>query len=173
MKRRDAIKTLMLASGGMLTLPAWAISWKADVMASYNTAFTDYELSIISAIVDTVIPSNGEIGGLSVGVDQFLAGLISRCYEKEFRGTIRANLYDLDDTAKNKYGTSFSVCAKKDKEELFLGMSNNNDKSDEDFFDFMKSEIIRGFETSEEVMMNYHGFVLMPGFYDGNVDVGA
>lgn len=171
MKRRDALKTLVIASGGAVAIPSWAIGWKVDKISKFNTSFTEYEINIISSVVDTIIPSNGEIGALSVGVDQYLVGLISQCYEKEFRGQIRANLYELDDTAKETEGKSFSECERKVQEKLLLAMSSGDDENDEDFFNFMKRETIRGFETSEEVMVNYHGWVLMPGFYDGNVDV--
>ncbi|MBO6523715.1 MAG: gluconate 2-dehydrogenase subunit 3 family protein [Balneolaceae bacterium] len=171
MKRRDALKTLVIASGGAVALPSWAFGWKAEEMKAFNTTFTEYEISIISSIVDTIIPSNGEIGGLSVGVDQFLVGLISRCYEEEFRGKIRANLYELDEAAGNAHGKVFSECERKEQEELLLAMSSDDDENDEDFFKFMKDQTVRGFETSEEVMLNYHGYVMMPGYYDGNVDV--
>tara|TARA_R110000868_G_scaffold383578_7_gene650674 strand:+ start:26149 stop:26670 length:522 start_codon:yes stop_codon:yes gene_type:complete len=173
MKRRDALKTLMMASGSMLVLPSWAIGWKADDMARMNTTFTDYQIKIITSLVDMIIPSNGEIGGLSVGVDQYLIGLISRCFEEEFQGNFKANLGQLDDHAQEKYGKQFSDCDRKTQENLFKSMKTNEDENDEDFFNFMKSQTIKGFETSEEVMVNYHGFVLMPGFYDGNVDVEA
>lgn len=182
MKRRDALKTLMMASGSMLALPNWAIGWKAEDIASMNTTFTDYEVNIITSIVDIIIPSNGTIGGLSVGVDQFLVGLISQCYEDKFKGEIRANLHQLDSNAKGEYGKSFSECDKNNQKELFLTMgtneneddvSPNGNEDDETFFKFIKSETIRGFETSKEVMVNYHGFILMPGFYNGNVDVEA
>ena len=163
----------MLASGGVLAFPTWAHGWKPEVMASYNTTFTDYEIRIISAIADTVIPSNGEIGALSVGVDKFLVGLISRCYEEEFRGEVRFNLQELDDSAKSAHGNGFADCTKEQREKLFLAMSSNGDENDESFFSFMKSQTIRGFETSQEVMVNYHGYVMMPGYYDGNVDVEA
>ena len=163
----------MLASGGVLVLPAWAHGWKPEIMAGYNTTFTDYEIKIISAIADTVIPSNGEIGALSVGVDKFLVGLISKCYEPDFIGEVRFNLGELDESAENAHGVGFAECQKEQREKLFLAMSKNGDENDESFFNFMKGQTIRGFETSEKVMVNYHGYVMMPGFYDGNVDVEA
>ncbi|GAB5409590.1 MAG: hypothetical protein BalsKO_19550 [Balneolaceae bacterium] len=173
MKRRDALKNLAFASGAVIALPSWAFGWKAEDMSRMNTTFTDYEINLISSIVDVVIPSNGEIGGLSVGVDNYLVGLISRCYEKEFRGQIRAQLHKLDTNAKDAHGKVFSECDVQKQTELFKALNTNRNNDDNDFFEFMKSQTIRGFETSEEVMMNYHGFVLMPGFYDGNVDVEA
>ncbi len=173
MKRRDALKTLMIASGGAVTLPSWAFGWKAESILKYNTTFTDYEISIIASIADTIIPSNGTIGALSVGVDSYLVGLISQCYEEEFRGKIRANLYELDGAAKDMIGKAFGDCNQKERKELLLKMSSGDNEDNEDFFNFMKRQTIRGFETSEEVMVNYHGWVLMPGYYDGNVDVEA
>ena len=173
MKRRDAVRSLLMASGGLLALPSWAMGWKADEMSKMNTTFTEFEIEIIKSLVDVIIPSNGEIGGLTVGVDKYLVGLISRCYEEEFRGQIKANLYQLDTAAQESYKTSFSNCVTSEQEKLFTTMKTNEDKNDKDFFEFMKSQTIRGFETSEEVMVKYHGYVMMPGFYDGNVDVEA
>jgi len=37
----------------------------------------------------------------------------------------------------------------------------------------MKSETIRGFNTSKEVMVGYHKFKLAPGHFYGCVDVKA
>lgn len=173
MKRRDALKTLLIASGGAIALPSWAFGWKADDMSKFNTTFTEYEISIIASIADTIIPSNGKIGALSVGVDEYLVGLISQCYEEEFRGQIRSNLYELDAAAKDRHDKPFAECERKSQEELLLAMSTGDEENEKDFFNFMKRQTIRGFETSEEVMLNYHGWVLMPGFYDGNVDVEA
>lgn len=173
MKRRDAIKTLMLATGGVFVLPSWATGWKAGEMAAYNSTFSAAELKLISAIADTIIPSDGTIGALTVGVDKFLAGLISRCYEKEFREDVKVNLHILDRSAKNAYAKSFSECEKSQREELLIAMANSDDENDTSFFNFMKSQTIRGFETSREVMLYYHNYDMMPGFYDGNVDVNT
>lgn len=173
MKRRDVLKNIAFASGAVIAQPSWAFGWKVEDMSRMNTTFTDYEIKIISSIVDLVLPSNGEIGGLSVGVDQYLVGLISRCYEKEFIGQFRAQLQKIDSIAKDTYQKAFSECDQQHQTELFVAMNSGGNENDKGFFDFMKSQIIKGFETSEEVMMNYHDFVLMPGFYDGNVDVEA
>lgn len=173
MNRRNAIKSLMMASGGIIALPAWAHAWKPDEMAKFNTTFTDQEIDLISAIADTIIPSNGEIGALSVGIDKFLVGLISRCYEEKFRGEVRMNLHALNEQSITSYQKGFAEAGKMDRENLLLSLSSSADDNDVSFFEFMKQQTIRGFETSEEVLVHYHGYVMMPGFYNGNVDVEA
>jgi hypothetical protein len=170
MKRRDALKSLALASGGLLTLPSWAIRWKPEDIPPYSDYYTELELRLISSITDTIIPSNGTIGALSVGVDVFLSGLIARCYDKEFGDGIKAKLKVVDMSARRVHGKSFTECTQAQREQLLTTMEQS-DEDDREFFGFMKSQTIRGFETSEEVTVDYHDYVLMPGFYDGNVDV--
>lgn len=169
MKRRDALKNLLFASGGMITLPAWTVNWNLNSIPLSNNIFNAEELRTLSSIVDTVIPSNGTIGGISVGVDTFLSGLISECYEKEIQQKIKANLLQLEQNSQ-KINTSFSDCDPNTREKI---LSNMHSKVTErqTFFEFMKDESIRGFETSEEVLVKYHNYVLMPGHYDGCVDL--
>lgn len=171
MKRRDAIKNLMLTSGGLLALPSWAMNWKASSIIISNDIFTSSQHSILSSVVDTIIPSNGTIGALSVGVDTFLVALISECYEKEVQDDVKENLDELDKIASKKLQKSFPECSQIEREGLLIEIRTVNEEDRDSFFSFIKSQTIRGFRTSEEVMMNYYDFVLMPGFYDGNVDV--
>lgn len=171
MKRRDAIKNLMLTSGGLLALPSWAMNWKASSIIISNDIFTSSQHSILSSVVDTIIPSNGSIGALSVGVDTFLVALISECYEKEVQDDVKENLEELDKIASKKFQKSFPECSQMEREALLIEIQTVNEEDRDSFFSFIKSQTIRGFRTSEEVMMNYYDFVLMPGFYDGNVDV--
>lgn len=173
MKRREAIKTLMMASGGVLALPGWAMKWNAADIPPFDGTFSEPELKLITSITDTIIPSNGEIGALSVGVDKFLAALISECYEEDFRKNVQENLHQLERSAKNLYSLSFNECEYPDRKSLLLALNNKENENDEAFFNFMKSQTIRGFETSEEVMVNYHNYELLPGYYHGNVDVEA
>lgn len=173
MKRRDAIKNLMLASGSILALPSWAMNWKVNEIASLNSVFSPHQFTLISSVADTIIPSNGTIGALSVGVDTYLDRLISECYEKEVQEDVKEKLSELDSLSIKKYKKAFPDCSQKDREDLLQEMGRANENDRDSFFSFMKSQTIKGFRTSEEVMMNYHNFVLMPGFYDGNVDVEA
>lgn len=171
MNRRDAIKTLMAATGGFLVLPAWAVRWNNADIPGHEGIFSELEFNLISAIADTFIPSNGEIGALSVEVDTFLAGLISVCYETDFQNDVKKHLHALDDSAQKSQGKSFVNCIQSEREKLLLAMDNEENENEHAFFSFMKSQSIRGFETSEKVMVKYHGYVMAPGFYDGNADV--
>lgn len=171
MDRRRALKTMILASGSLVALPSWAMGWKLKDVATSGTSFTMAEQEVITAIADTLIPSDGTIGALSVGVDKFLIRLIEECYEEEFQTGIKAQLENLNKTVKEKDNASFTECSKKQKEDRLRALSASKNEAEKEFFDFIKSQTIRGFNTSEEVMVNYHNYVMMPGYYDGCVDV--
>ena len=172
MKRRDAIKTLMMVSGGVFMTPAWAFNWSEADVPEFKGSFTETEIKLISSIADTIIPSNGEIGALSVKVDVFLVGLISECYDEDFQADLKKHLDKLNQLAEKRNSISFNKCSPAEREKLLLKMQLANENQ-EAFFEFIKSQTIRGFETSKEVMVDYHNYVMMPGFYDGNVDVEA
>jgi hypothetical protein len=54
-----------------------------------------------------------------------------------------------------------------------LKFSVSENKNEKDFFDLMKAETIRGFNTSREVMLKYLNYKIQPGHYYGCVDVNA
>ncbi|RNC85988.1 MAG: gluconate 2-dehydrogenase subunit 3 family protein [Balneola sp.] len=171
MKRRDALKTLMLATSGALVMPSWAIGWTRDSLPNISAVFTETELALLSSIVDTILPSNGTLGGLSLGVDTFLAGLISECYETEVHEIVKARLRALDEEAVKDFDINFKDCSAPNREKLLLSFSESSDEMDQTFFNFIKEETIRGFETSEVVMVEYHEYEIMPGHFFGCIDV--
>jgi hypothetical protein len=173
MNRRETIKMLMAASGSLVALPAWANGWNAgDVIAS-GTALGLEADEMLTAVADTIIPAGNSIGALSVGVDKFLQKLFADCYENDVQDNVRTQLEGLQQSAQSLYGKTFKECTQAEREEMLLKLSASGDKLQEEFFKLIKSETIRGFNTSREVMVNYLHFRQVPGHYYGCVDVNA
>jgi hypothetical protein len=173
MNRRDSIKTLVAVSGGLIALPSWAKEWRADSLNITSSPFSFDEQATLASVADTIIPPGNSIGALSVGVDKFMQKLFADCYEKEAQESIKAQLIALDSTANTSYGKSFATCDQSQRQEMLHKLSISENKIEKDFFTTMKSETIRGFTTSREVMMNYLNYKPVPGHYYGCVDVKA
>jgi hypothetical protein len=173
MDRRKALKTLAIVSGGVITLPQWMVSCGISDSATHQTSFSVAEQKILASVVDTIIPAGNAIGALSVGVDKFLQKLIDDCYEKPVQENVKVQLKNLDASAKAANKRSFADNTQKEREALLLKLSNSVNKSEKDFFDLMKSETIRGFNTSQKVMTEYLGYKIAPGHYFGCVDVNT
>jgi Gluconate 2-dehydrogenase subunit 3 len=172
MKRRALLQNIMLASGALVALPSWAEGWEIKTLHS-NGWFSPSETSLISAVVSTIIPDGKDPGALKVGVDKFLIKLFEDCYTEENRKSIQAGLLQLDEHAQKNYGTSFSNCTQQQKEEILKKMADSSNKSEKDFFNTMKSETIRGYSTSKEVMVNYFKYKVVPGHWYGCINVNV
>jgi hypothetical protein len=173
MNRRDSLKALMLTSGALIALPGWAHDWTRDSMGATLSVFSSNQQDILVSVVDTIIPAGNSIGALSVGVDKFLQKLFADCYDGETQKNVKDQLEKIEQMAITSHGKSFSSCDQKQREQLLLKFSESDVKAEKDFFSLVKSETIRGFTTSREVMMNYLSYKPVPGHYYGCVDVKA
>lgn len=173
MNRRDTLKKLILTSGGLITLPVWANGWSIDDLTAHHSSYSILEQELLASVVDTIIPAGGSIGALSVGVDKYLQKLIDKCYEKEVQENVKVQLTGLNASAQSAYGKSFISCDQLQRQELLIKLSTSDKKEEKDFFGLMKSETIRGFNTSKEVMADHLNYKIFPGHYYGCVDVKA
>ena len=173
MDRRKAIKNLAIVSGGLITLPQWMVSCGVSDTTIHQTSFSALEQEILASMTDTIIPAGNSIGALSVGVDKFLQKLIDDCYEKGAQENVKTQLKSLEVAAKTTYKKSFVDCTQAEREELLLKLSTSEKKEEKDFFDLIKSETIRGFNTSQKVMQEYLGYKVAPGHYYGSVEIKA
>lgn len=163
----------MAASAGLIALPAWAEAWSAESLPARLSVFGSTEQNLLTSVADTIIPPGNSIGALSVGVDKFLVALFDQCYEKEVQDNIKKQLGALDALAKNTHGKSFPACDQEQRKKLLLSFAESSEEEKTEFFDLVKRETIRGFSTSKEVMVNYHGYKVAPGHYHGCVDVNS
>src|SRR5262249_33088676 len=160
--RRDTIKRLALAAGALVVLPSWAKEWSAADLTLHTTSFSATEQEILASVADTIIPAGNSIGALSVGVDKFLQKLIDDCYEKDVQENVKTQLQNLDASAQSTFGKSFITCDQSQRQELLMKLTTAG-KPEKDFFDLMKSETIRGFNTSREVMTKHLNYKVAPG----------
>ena len=173
MNRRTSLKNLLIASGGLIALPSWAKNWSVNDLTTLPSSFSPASQEILGAVADTIIPAGNSVGALSVGVDKFLQKLIANCYETSVQENVKNQLDALTASAKNVYGNPFVTCDQTQRLDLLNKLSVSQDKNEKDFFDLMKSETIRGFNTSREVMLQYLNYKILPGHYYGCVDVNA
>jgi hypothetical protein len=173
MNRRKVLKQLAIATGGLITLPQWMISCGISDTNVHETSFSSTEQQLLANITDTIIPAGNSIGALSVGVDKFLQKLIDDCYEKDVKDNVKLQLNELEKSAKTMHGKSFANCTQAQRQQLLLKLSSSPNKAEKDFFTLIKTETIRGFNTSQKVMQEYLNYKVAPGHYYGSVDIKA
>lgn len=162
----------MLLSSGLISLPAWAYGWKVKDVAGSISLLAVTEQEILSAVVDTIIPQGNSIGALTVGVDKFLQKLLKDCYDADTQSNVKKQLNNLEAMSVTTYGKSFAAADQLQRQELLLKMSSE-EQDKKDFFNLMKSETIRGYNTSKEILGDHLKYKVIPGHYKGCVDVNV
>jgi Gluconate 2-dehydrogenase subunit 3 len=185
MNRRKAVVNLLAASGGWITLPFWMTACRMTDKDIHLSSFSEAERQVLAGIVDTIIPAGGagasggggssegklQPGALAAGVDKYLQKLIDDCYEQAARENVKQQLNAVDEAMKAAYGGSFATAATAARQAILQKFADSPDKAEKDFFGLMKSETIRGFNTSQQVMEGYLSYKIAPGHYYGCVPV--
>lgn len=173
MDRRRYLKHLALTAGSLVTLPSWAQGWDRTVLAT-SSCFTAAEEKLLTSLTDALIPAGSEgIGALSVGVDQFLFRLFSDCYETDVQDKVKLQLQQIAQKAMSDYGASFENCGAPQKMSIMEQFACSDEQETQDTFQLIKGETIRGFRTSKVVMTDYLEYQVIPGHFNGCVEVSS
>jgi len=176
MDRRKSLKIIGATGVGIAGLALVNWKWQLVDRITHQGFFNFDEEQMISAIAETFIPEGHPpilpssdakpIGALSTGTDQFLMGLFEKCYEKEDQDLIKSKLKAL-------HKSGFLDLGQKEREQALLALNASENEEDKKFYGLMRSNTIMGFSTVKEVMVEYRGYKVAPGFYHGCVDVPA
>lgn len=169
MQRRTALKSLSVALGGLVSMPAWASCWTPDSIGNDKSLSASDE-AILAEIVETIIPETKTPGAKSLKVHQFALRMINDCYGEEVQKSLRQGLAKTEELAKQVYNKSFVECDAQQRKGIFLQLSKADDASKK-FAEMIKSLTIRGYTNSEYYMFNVQKYVMAPGFYHGCVPV--
>lgn len=174
MDRRKSLKIIGGSIAGIAGLVLADSKWQIVDRLTHEGFFNFDEEQVISLIADTFIPAGlppkvpttdaQPIGALSTGTDQFLIKLFEKCYEKEDQDLIKAQLKVL-----KKAG--FGDLSQEEREKVLLGLKESENEDEKKFYNLMRSNTVMGFTTVKEVMADYRGYQVAPGYYHGCVDV--
>ncbi|GAA0880622.1 hypothetical protein GCM10009119_35920 [Algoriphagus jejuensis] len=176
MDRRKSLKILGATGVGIAGLALVDWKWQIADRLTHEGFFSFDEERMITAVADAFIPQGHPpilptpdakpIGAISTGTDQFLIKLFEKCYEKEDQDLIKTQL-------KSLLKSGFLDLSSAEKEAALLALNSSENEDEKKFYNLMRSNTIMGFTTVKEVMVEYRGHQVAPGFYRGCVDVPA
>jgi len=174
MNRRNSLKLIGGSVAGIAGLALVDWKWQIVDRLTHQGFFSFDEERLITAIADTFIPEGHPpilpspdakpIGAVSTGTDQFLIKFFEKCLEKEDQDLIKVQL-------KSLHSSGFLASSPEEKEAVLLALNSSENAEQKEFYDLMRSNTIMGFTTVKEVMVEYRGYQVAPGFYRGCVDV--
>ena len=168
MNRRDLLKKGVYGLAGV-TLSSTLISTlqSCSSIEKYSPLyFSKTEFSLLSNIVDFLIPKTETPGALEMKVPQFIDIIISETYNEESKNNFSNKLKVLIEDFKSN---NIDLSDYKSMKSKFVNDFNN--KTHQEIYNQIRDLTVWGFKTSKEIALNVLNYNPIPGYQLGCVDI--
>ncbi len=182
MNRRELLQRTSIFIGGSLLgadgLLAKNVDWDAldDLPEDYKNIglFNKAQIKLMNEVGDTIIPTTSTPGAKAAKVGQFMAVIVSDCYEPDEQKRFMEGLATLDAEVKKRYAKkSFMKLTPGQRTEFLTALDKEqkdfqkNKKKDDPshYFRVIKDLVLWGYFTSEIGATQALRFVEYPGKY--------
>ncbi|WP_297821769.1 gluconate 2-dehydrogenase subunit 3 family protein [Segetibacter sp.] len=170
MKRRSAIRDLILIAGGITILPSFQNKPGKASLALKNMDISADQEKLLAEIASTIIPKTATPGAKELGSHLFALKMLDDCYEKEDQQIFLTGLKALDEVTKKRFQRSFMRCTPAQREKILLSVENKETFPPEvfSFYEIMKAKTLQGYMTSKYVVLNITKYEIIPSVpYNG------
>ncbi len=184
MNRREAIQRVAVLMGGSLfgadSLLANHIDWDAIDTLDYSKGiglFSKAQIKLMNEIADTILPTTSTPGAKAAKVGQFMAVMVSDCYEPADQKIFVDGLATIQVDSKKKYGKPFQKCSPQQRHEFLVALdqeqkayaASHKKEDPPHYFKLMKDLTLFGYFTSEIGCTQALRMVEIPGRYEACV----
>lgn len=181
MNRREALQRFSLIIGGSLlgadSLLAKNIDWDAIEGLPDGKdigLFSKNQIKLLNEIAETIIPTTNTPGAKAAKTGQFMATMVSDCYEPKDQQAFMTGLQTLQDECKKRYGKTFLKCSPKLRHDFLTELDTEQKtyttsrKSGEPnhYFRVIKDLVLWGYFSSEIGATQALRYVPVPGRYE-------
>ena len=168
MNRRDLLKKGVYGLAGVTLSSALISSLQSCTsIEKYSPLyFSKTEFSLLSNIVDFLIPKTETPGGLEMKVPQFIDIIISETYNEEGKNNFSNKLKVLIEDFKSN---NIDLSDYKSMKSKFVNDFNNT--THQEIYNQIRDLTVWGFKTSKEIALNVLNHNPIPGYQLGCVDI--
>ena len=168
MNRRDLLKKGVYGLAGVTLSSALISSLQSCTsIEKYSPLyFSKTEFSLLSNIVDFLIPKTETPGALEMKVPQFIDIIISETYNNESKNNLSNKLKLLIEDFKSNNIDLSDYNSMKSK---FVNDFNN--KTHQEIYNQIRDLTVWGFKTSKEIALNVLNYNPIPGYQLGCIDI--
>lgn len=130
------------------------------------------EISLVSAVSETILPKSETLGALDVHVPEFIDLMLRDCFSTEEQQSFRDGLNEFVTTVDTAYSDTFEGVSIKDKQTIIEAEEIRSAEQyagtqKKSFYQLTKELTILGYYTSEYVMKNMLDYHPIPGRQQG------
>jgi len=169
MKRRAAIRGLMIIAGGIALLPSCSGDPAKASIELTNLDITSGQEALLADIAETLIPKTADApGAKDLNLHLFAMKMVDDCHSHEDQEQFMSGLKNFESAAREKAGAPFNKLDDTKKLETLSAMLKDEKSPDlQSFLKITKRRVIQGFTNSEFVMTGRKQYEMVPGRYNG------
>jgi hypothetical protein len=188
MNRRDALRKTGMLAGSAVAIPSLFSllqSCSQTPRLNWTPIFLDEnQASFISSFVDTILPKTETPGALDVKTDIFLDLVYAKTYGPEAQEKVKGDIDLFNADCKTKFGKVFAELSAEDKAACLKDQEANTatfnrgvwgtavgEQKPVGFYRQLKSQVLWGYFSSEEIGKNVLNYDPIPGEYLGCIPV--
>lgn len=173
MKRRNALKSMVLMMGGTMVGANVILTGCAPEDRIEGLEFSDRDISFLDEIGETIIPTTDTPGAKATDIGAFMVVMVKDTYNKEQQEIFVDGLNSLRKDFKDQVGKDF-VDASQDERTSYLNdtysKAQKEERKEPHYINMLKDLTVLGYFTSEIGATEALRYVETPGRYDPCVD---
>lgn len=179
MKRRRALKQLGFITAGAMILPSCVQQVREATIPLKNLILNGDQELLLAEIAETIIPVTDIPGAKALNAHHFVLKMIDDCHDKESQLQFVSGLSQVEKAVKAKFDKPFEESSAEERKKFLLELEQQNkDAKDgekkEDlpaFYSMTKRYTTQAFLSSEYVMTNVLKYNMIPGRFEGCVEI--
>lgn len=179
MKRRIALKQLGFITAGAMILPSCVQQAKEATIALKNIIINSDQELLLAEIAETIIPATDIPGAKALNLHHFILRMVDDCHDEESQKQFVSGLSLIEKAVKEKLNKPFEECSPEERKQILLEIEQKNKaakdgEKKEDlpvFYSITKRYTSQAFLSSEYVMTNVLKYNMVPGRFEGCVEI--
>ena len=163
MKRRDVLKNIGLASGGMLLFPTCDFSDEKVSIILNKLDINSNQEALLTSIVDSLLPEGDIPGGIAVKAHNFVWTYIDACTSPEDQSSFISSLQLFDSEAASILGQRFEKANEADRIKTLEAIFEGDNETVKNFIEMVKGISVWCYMNSEYILTNEMPYQLIPG----------
>ncbi len=173
MKRRQAIRQIVVVSSGLALLPSCDFQSGGQAFKTYKHLPLDKsQFKLIEALQAAIFPTEKMPVNEGETPLDYMLTRINDCYSMDDVGKYLGGLKDFQKGVKSKFSKSFDKLSLEEQTQVLSEeFSKESTSSAKDFLEMNKRLTVEYFTKSEDYQVNHFGYEFIPSRYSGCVSL--
>lgn len=175
MKRRTAIRTIIITSTGVALLPSCGADDAQNAIELSKIKITGGQARLLASLTQTIIPATDAPGAKEEKTDEYILRMVNDCASPEDQQKFLTGLDEFEKMVKERYGESFASLSDAQRKELLTDLESKKSlpNAATEFYGHIKGVTVQFYTGTEYYMTKVMDYNIIPKRYKGCVPVAG